>query len=165
MKKLDSLYEYLLATKLYRKKQCFSWVEDPKVIPCSDTTSVAGGTPGIVIARIQYQAIIDIEKFDHNGVNVEMLIAHVSSWLQENDDEFTDEHNTVFDTDIEDTDYATISITIQFEEGIELIEDAGGTITFNGKQWSVANAIIHIAEEGDVFRDEDEASEVENAGA
>lgn len=148
MKQLAAITSFLLDLDLVAAEQIESWVENPQMVPAG-TVRIA---TGIVIYRQTYTAVIAIERFPHKRHPVELLFAHISAWLIDNDGDRFDDEDAKITTDVEimDDNTADIEISIDFIEEVGMIEDALGTIMLSGKKYKLADIEIYYAETGEV---------------
>jgi hypothetical protein len=148
MKQLAAITEFLLGLNLVAAEQIDSWVEDPEIVPAGTVTT----RDALVIYRQNYTAVIAIERYPHRVHPAELLFAHISAWLIEHDGDRFDNQDAKITTDVEimDDDTADITISIDFSEEVEVVQDPGGPIYLNGFHWRLADADIHYALTGDV---------------
>lgn len=139
--KLKAITQYLLDKGVSSSEQFDSVIENARL----DLSSVNQGN-GMVIGYFIYDATIFIERFSNEPA---LLFAHVSSWLQTNDDnrESLELEDPTIDIDNPTTKTADVEINIPFSEEISLIQDDNGDIDFNGTTWSIAPVPVDIANE------------------
>jgi hypothetical protein len=148
MKKLAAITEFLLGLDLVAAEQIDSWVENPQIVPAGTVKT----NDSLVIYRQTYTAVIIVERFPHRVHPAELLFAHISAWLMDNDGERFDNQDAKITTDVEimDDGTADIEISIDFIEEVEIVQDSGGPIYLNGFHWRLAEAVIDYALTGDV---------------
>jgi len=146
MIKLGQLHAFLINLDLVAAEQIDSWVENPKVIPSGKKLSA----DGIVLFRQEYDAVFSIERYPHKKHDVNVLFGQLCAWLMENDGDRDDIPEPITDVDIHDNNTADIEINISFEEDVQAIEDVNGPISLNGKTYSLGDAVVDIADEGEV---------------
>lgn len=138
MQKIKALHQFIVDLNLVAAEQVDSFVDDPKITPCCRP----GENPGeLIVAEKDYTATFNIERYPQklDGVTEaeDALFAQISTWLIEQDSERLD--SAIFDIIVEDLDASTVNLEfgIQFHELIVATEDAGGTIQYNGTQYSL----------------------------
>jgi hypothetical protein len=149
MKKLKDITDFLLQLNLFASEQLESWAEDAELV--YDGSTVSGNDGGIVLYRQEYTAQIVIERFDHQQFAAELLFAHVVAWLIDHDPyPHNEDRKPEFDIDILDNRKADITISIEFDEKVEILPDVDGPIVLQDQSWKLAPSVIDYAEEGDV---------------
>lgn len=101
---------------------------------------------GLEIGRFKYDAVISIERcLASLGP---LLLAGLIVWLAENDPDRDSLALSDPDVDVtlEDEQTVSVQITVEFDEGIFIVEDPDGPITGDGKQWRVDDVPIDLAE-------------------
>lgn len=146
MIKLEQLTAYLLNLNLVAAEQVDSWVEDPQIVPAAKDL----GQGSMVLYRQVYDAVIYIERFNHQKHPAELLFGCVCAWLMQNDTERDEIAAPRTDVEILDDGTADIEITISFEEDVIAVLDPAGQIEFGGDRYRLAEPIIFYAEEGDL---------------
>jgi hypothetical protein len=148
MKQLAAITEFLIGLDLVAAEQIDSWVEDPQIVPAGTIRT----NDALVIYRQTYTAVIAIERFPHRVHPAELLFAQISAWLIEHDGNRFDNQDAKLTTDVEimDDDTADITVSIDFSEEVEIVQDPGGPIYLNGFHWRLADAVINYAVTGDV---------------
>ena len=147
MIKLGILHQFLINLDLVAAENIDSWVENPKIVPSGKNLS----HDSIILFRQEYDAVFSIERFPHQKTDVNYLFGKLCAWLMENDGDRDDIPEPITDVDILDNGTADIEITISFTEDVEAIEDPAGTIVFNGKTYKLADAVVDVAEAGEVM--------------
>lgn len=149
MKKLSDITQFLIQLNLVAVEQIESWAEDARLIYNGSIRSNADN--GVALFRQEYTAQIIIERYDHKQHPAELLFAHIVAWLSTFDPTPFDESRVPeFDIDILDNDLADISISIDFDETVEIVPDAAGDIEFNGQRWRLSDSVVNYALTGDV---------------
>lgn len=146
MIKLQQLTAYVLNLNLVAAEQIDSWVENPQIVPSGK--SMGQGT--VVLYRQTYDAVIYIERFNHQKHPVEQLFGCVAAWLMQNDEDRDEIATPRTDVEILDDGLADIEISISFEEDVIAVLDPAGPIEFGGDRYRLAGPIIKYAEEGDL---------------
>lgn len=148
MKQIAAITTFLINLDLVAAEQIDSWVEDPQIVPAGTVKT----NDAVVIYRQTYTALIAIERWPHKAHPIELLFAHISAWLIDNDGDRFDDKDAKITTDVEimDDDTADIEIGIDFIEEVEIVMDPDGAIFLNGFHWRLAEAEIGYAETGDV---------------
>lgn len=148
MKQLAAITQFLIGLDLVAAEQIDSWVENPQIVPAASVKSAGV----LVIYRQTYTAVLAIERYPHRRIPAELLFAQISAWLIEHDSERFDNEEAKISTDVEimDDETADIEIGIDFIEEVEIVEDAGGPISLDGKRWRLAEGTINYALTGDV---------------
>ena len=146
MKQLLALSEYLVGLDIFDANDFDSWVDNPNM----ETSGKDLGNGGIVVCWHSYDAVFYIAKYLHKKHSAQTLYAHVATWLMQNDTERWDQKNAAigFDVQIIDRFAVEITITIDFAESIEAVQDDNGPIYYDGKFWRVDDAETLIAEYG-----------------
>lgn len=146
MIKLQQITKHLLSLNLVAAEQIDSWVENPQIIPSAK--SLGQGT--VVLYRQTYDAVIYIERFNHQAHPAELLFGCVCAWLMENDDDRDEIAAPRTDVEILDDNLADIEITISFEEDVIAVLDPAGLIELGGERYRLAGPVINYAESGDL---------------
>lgn len=148
MVKLQQLTEFLLNLNLVAAEQIDSWVENPRMVPRGKVVSEGQ----LVLFTQTYDAIFAIERYPHKRHSAELLFAHVSAWLIENDSERAQLglSNPQTDVDVLDDKTADIELTIAFEEDITAVLDEDGPISYMGGQYKLADVAIDYVNEADM---------------
>lgn len=147
MKKLNAIVEFITNLDLVAAEQIY---------PAANVQITPAGTvrtaTGVVIHRQSYTATIEIDNYPHKRHPTELLFAHISAWLIDNDGERFDNKDADITTNVEilDDDTADIAISIDFIDEVEIVEDADGPIALAGKTYKLAAIDIDYAEEGEV---------------
>lgn len=148
MKQLAAITAFIVGLDLIAAEQIESWVENPQIVPAGTVKT----RDGVVIYRQTYTAVIAIERYPHKRCPAELLFAHISAWLIDNDGDRFDDKDAKITTDVEimEDDTADIEISIDFIEEIEIVKDPGGPIRLNGDRWRLADVPIDYALTGEV---------------
>lgn len=129
-----------------------AWMQDGTI----KLTPKSGGT-GLQLARLEYQAVFQIEDLPFHELDPALVLATVAAWLQDFDTER--ERFELPDPEylVEPIDEGTadLAITVQFSEPLYLLPDALGPITYSGQRYSVAPYEIWVAETGQLWVNED----------
>lgn len=131
--KLTGITQHLLNANLVAVEQLDSWMEDGRL----ETTSKSLGNSGVRVCRLEYDAVINIERY---GKAPALIFALVTTWLMEHDE---DRHSLRLpepqvEVQVIDNDLADIEITIRFSEDVDLLADDNGLISYLGTKYSVA---------------------------
>lgn len=135
MIKLANLHSFLQDLNLVPAEQIYSTADDIKIIPSGRLTSTAGE---IVIAEKHYTAVYTIERYKDRVLSEDLIIAHLSAWLLDNDTDRTESITFDLIADKEDHDCSTLEFSIPFVELVTLVEDVDGPITHDGTTYSLA---------------------------
>ena len=146
MLKLQQITDFLVQLNLVAAEQIDSWVENPQMIPSGEDS----GAGGVLLYRQTYDAVISIERFPHQHHPVELLFAHISVWLMNNDSERDEIATPQTEVDVLDDSTADIEISISFEEELYGIEDPAGTIELFGTRYRLDSQLVNYAETGEV---------------
>lgn len=139
MKRLTALARYLLH-KTHSPRELFEVFTD------RGTTELLLNDRGngLELGRIQYTGIITIENYPYDAY---ALLAHVITWLADNDPERQqlrlDELS--FDIEMNNENTVNVELMIDFDEPLELIEDSAGTIELGGTRYRIEAVDIDIA--------------------
>ena len=101
---------------------------------------------GLEIGRFKYDAVISIERCPARLAS--LLLSVLLVWLATNDPDrdLRDLPDPDVDVALEDEQTVSVEISVQFDEGLAIVEDATGPIVWNGKRWQVDDVGIDIAE-------------------
>lgn len=146
MIKLQQLTAYLLNLNLVAAEQLDSWVENPQIIPSGKDL----GQGSIVLYHQTYDAVIYIERFNHQKHPAELLFGCVCAWLMQHDADRDEIAAPRTDVEILDNGSADIEISISFEEDVIAVKDPAGHIEFGEDHYRLAGPIINYAESGDL---------------
>ena len=147
MKYIKDITAFITNLNLVAAENIDAWVEDPKVEPRAKDM----GQDSILLYRQTYNAVISIERFPHKKTPVELLFGHVAAWLMNADlPEHDDLPVTSNDVDVLDAESADIELTFEFIEDVYAVVDPDGPISLNGQQYRLDDAVINVAEEGEV---------------
>lgn len=148
MKQIAAITAFLTGLDLVAAENIDAWVENPQI----EAAGSMRGANSVLLFRQKYDAVISIERFPHKVHPVELLFAHLTTWLMDNDGERSDGSEAVIqnEVDVLDDSTADIVLTIDFIEDVTAIEDAAGPIALAGKTYKLADADIWYAETGGV---------------
>lgn len=148
MIKLQQITAFLIGLDLVAAENIDTWVENPRIVPWGK--EITDGQ--MVLFRQTYDAVLSFERWPHSRHPAELLFAHVSVWLLENDEERFEKELAmpVTDVDILDTKTANVDITITFEEDITAVLDENGPITFGGQRYRLDDAVISYVKEAEL---------------
>lgn len=143
MKQLARITQFVTCLNLVAAEQIDSWIDKLKIAP----SATSKGIGGAVIYRQSYSISLFIERYPHKVHSAELLFAHISGWLIDNDGERFDQKDADIEVEIDilDDETADIMISIDFIEEVGITEDPGGDIRFNGKYWRIAEPVINYA--------------------
>lgn len=161
MKQLAAITAFITSLNLVAAEQVDGWVENPQIVP----VATSKGVGGLILYRQTYTAVLVIERYPHKRHPAELIFAHVTAWLIDNDGERFDEEAAKITTDVDilDDETADITISIDFVEEVGIVADPAGPITYGGKRWRLGEPVIHYALEGDVHDPVDAVLELEVA--
>ena len=131
--KLTAITARLLAADLAAPEQIDSWMEDGRL----ETRSKSLGNGGVRVCRMEYDAVIRIERYSKPPA---LIFALITTWLMEHDDERhrLDLPDPQVEVDVIDDDRADVEITIRFSEEVDLVQDDSGQIPYLGNTYSVS---------------------------
>lgn len=133
MHKLGALTLFLLNLDLFAAENMESFVDDLTVIPAGRP-----GTAGqIVVCEMDYTAVFYIERYPHQANPAEILIAQISAWLLQNDQDRTAGYNFPVTVDVLDASTADLELRIPFHEIVTASAQTGGELTFNNLAYSI----------------------------
>lgn len=143
MKQLAAITSFLVGLNLVSAEQIESWADKINILPAGTDKGVGG----VVICRNAYTATIFIERYPHKTHRAELLFAHVSAWLMDNDSDRLDQKDAGIETEVDilDDETADIMLSIDFIEEIGIVPDSGGDICFNGRYWRLGEPVINYA--------------------
>ena len=152
-RQLNNLTAYLVSLDLVAPEQIDSWTDNFKLEPSGKATSRGG----FIAYRQTYDAVITIERWPHKHWPAELLFAHITTWLMDNDGNRPDKQDAAVSVDIEVLDEFTADIVlgVTFCEAVEIMPDTDGTIFLNNSLFRLANVAIDYAESGEVVSDAD----------
>ena len=148
MVKLQQITAFLVGLNLVAAENIDTWVENPRIVPWGK--EITDGQ--MVLFRQTYDAVLSFERWPHARHPAELLFAHVSVWLLENDEDRFEKELAmpVTDVDILDAKTADVDITITFEEDITAVIDENGPITFGGQRYRLDDAVISYVKEAEM---------------
>ena len=141
MNKLSSLTAYIESFPGIARDRMEAFADLGKLIP---TGRDMGN--GFEIGRFKYDAVISVYRCPASIAP--LLLSAIIVWLGVNDPDRDKLELSDPDVDVtlEDEQTVFVQITVEFVETLELVEDAAGLITWNGKTWGVDAVDIDIAE-------------------
>ena len=127
MTKISQLHQFILNLNLFAAEQMDSFIDDLTVTPACRPTSIAGE---LLIAEKDYTATFFIERYPHGLVSADQLIAHICTWLIENDPNRL--KPVIFDivVDVLDSATANLEFRVVFYEQILATETPGGSLQY-----------------------------------
>lgn len=142
MKQLTALRKHLVESGLFNQEDLDTWTED---IGIKGRGKVDGER--VLLHEISYRAVFVIETYAYKKHPIELLLTTVITWLMENDDRSElDDSDPSVSPDVLDDDTASLELTINFEEDVYIVPDENGPILFKGKNWSLGDGEIDVAE-------------------
>lgn len=133
MTKISALTVFLLNLDLFAAENMESFVDDLTVIPAGRP-----GTAGqIVVCEMDYTAVFYIERYPHRANPAEILIAQISAWLLQNDQDRTAGYTFPVTVDVLDASTADLELRIPFHEIVTASAQPGGALTFNNLAYSI----------------------------
>ena len=147
MKKMlyQQLTDFLLAKlpESYRQN-LYSWMEDGKLINEGGNVTQTG----IVIAHIEYDAVLFFENLPFRKINPYKILAMIQIWLNENEylRNVMDEYIAPFDIEVIDENSAEFSLTIKFREPITAELDSNGDLEIDGDKYRFDDIDVNVAE-------------------
>ncbi|MET4706724.1 phage tail protein [Endozoicomonas lisbonensis] len=146
--KLKSLTCYLISKKQCRQEDLDSWVDHCRIIPES---SVEGEYCQLHLNLTT--CTLFIEEFSGNATE---LVAHVSAWLQDNDDPNDRQRFGLTDPEMDITMLDSsgkkwdVDISLQFLEPVLVQEDPNGSIEWDSTRWSlIEEPVVDVATEAE----------------
>lgn len=141
MKQLQKLSKFLLSISGVAREQLQGFADSGDLI-------LTGKDLGncMELGRLKYDAVFWIERF-HGDAN--LLLAHVTAWLEQNDPERQDLNlpDPEVDVSLLDRHTANVEFSIHFEESLIIVPDPDGPISYNGRSWKLDDIDIDVAEE------------------
>lgn len=149
MRKLQALVAFLCQQTGIRREQVHAFVDQGVNRPTGKDLG-----HGVEIGRFRYDAVLQCERVPVECS--ELLLSLIISWLSDNDPERESFELSDPDVDVTINDMRTcdVDITVEFDEGLQIVPDPTGSIPFNGMMWRVANVPVDVAEALDDFSGE-----------
>ncbi|MGB3224541.1 MAG: phage tail protein [Desulforhopalus sp.] len=141
MEKLSLLAKHIESLPGITRDQMEAFADLGKLIPTGKDLG-----HGLEIGRFKYDAVISIERCP--AVIASLLLSSLLIWLDTNDPN-RDRYNLAdpdIDITIEDEQTVFVQITIEFAEGLAIVEDPNGPLLYSGTRWKVASVGIDVAE-------------------
>jgi len=132
MKKIAELHSYLLTLDLFAAEQMNSEVDDLIITP----TYYPDGA-NMFVCEQSYTAMFFIERYAHAKVSADVLFAHISRWLMENDTGSTAPLPFGVVVDVLDHNTANLEFGISFNENISAVADVDGPLLINGVRYAL----------------------------
>ena len=145
--KLQDLTDYLIGLKFVPRENLESWVDLCTVIPASVNMGKY-----YELCRLHHRCTLLIERYTGDS---RLITAWIAAWLKDHDSDRDNDRLPDPDIDIEALDASgtqwDVDVSIEFIEPVLIHpDDANGTITWNGSQWSLIDQpVIDTAEELD----------------
>ena len=142
MNGLQLLTAFLLSLELFAAENLDSYAENIQLLPSGKSEG-----KGIVLAWLEYDATINIERFSKNA---DVLMAHLVLWVMASEHVDSNELPRL-DIELLDDHLVDIELTVRFSETINLVPDANGPFLIDGENWQLIEQVpIDVAESGDV---------------
>ncbi|WP_432745778.1 phage tail protein [Methylobacter sp. G7] len=132
MKKIADLHSYLLSLDVFAAEQLNSEVDDLTITPAYYPDGA-----NVVVCEQSYTAMFFIERYAHAKVSTDVLFAHISRWLMENDTGSTAPLPFTVIVDVLDHKTANLEFGIRFNENITAVADVNGTLLINGVKYAL----------------------------
>lgn len=134
--KMQALAQYLLAQKLFGSEQFDYWMENGTSEPAAKKEG-----NGLLLCRFRYDAVFSIERYSQDA---DLFLVLLNVWLMENDCKRDDLELPAPSVEVNPLDDFTVDLEIKitFDEGITVLPDDNGLITYKGNRYSVAPAVI-----------------------
>ncbi len=132
MKKIAELHSYLLTLDLFAAEQLFSEVDDLTITPAYYPDG-----DNVIVCEQSYTAMFFIERYAHAKVSADVLFAHISRWLMENDTGSTAPLPFSVIVDVLDHKTANLEFGIPFNENISAVADVEGALLINSVRYAL----------------------------
>lgn len=141
MKLLQALSTHLLKASRLKRENFYTFADKGEL---TATGKDLGN--GIELARIKYDAVINIERYPGDAFEI---MALAMGWLSEHDTERGDLElaDPEINVELNDRKTADIELVVEFDEPIQLIPDPQGAITAYGQRWRVDTVPVDVAED------------------
>ncbi len=140
MKKIQALHQFILGLNLVAADDVDSYVDKLTLTPSGRPDSV--NMTDRVLADTRYTATFYLSGYPFNRHPIERLIAQLSAWLLDYDDERKESAELSITVDVLDehgnvADVANLEFDVVFDERVVITPDDGGDIAFNGMNYSL----------------------------
>lgn len=139
--KLRALHAHIVAQDFVMPESLDSWMEDGAIKPTNTRLS----PDQYVVARLEYDAVFLFDRFTGSAA---LLIAIISAWLMDYDD-----NRDVFklpppdiDVDMIDDKTAQVEIRVRFLEQISMTRSATGKVLMAGERWDVSGFSFDVVD-------------------
>ena len=124
-----------------------SWMENGTIQLCPKDQG-----QGVDVGRLQYDAVIYIERLPFRETDPATVLAIVAGWLQDHDDEREglELPDPTYAVTPDDDNTADLEITVTFSEPLRLLPDVNGPVRYDGQRYTVAPYEIWVAEHGEL---------------
>lgn len=141
MQLLNGLAKYILSLPGIGRDQMEAFADLGKLNPSGKDLG-----HGFEIGRFKYDAVISIEQCPARLAP--LLLAGLIIWLSENDPdrEQLDLSDPDVDVTLEGEQTVSVQITVEFDEGLCIVEDSEGHIAWDGKKWRVDDVPVDVAD-------------------
>jgi hypothetical protein len=141
MEKLKQLAKHIESLPGIARDQMEAFADLGKLVP---TGRDLGN--GLEVGRFRYDAVISIERCPARIAA--LLLSSLLVWLAVNDPdrELHELADPDIDVTLEDEQTVFVQLTVEFNEALAIVEDPAGLIAYDGRQWSVAEVPIDVAE-------------------
>jgi len=140
MKKMQALTAFLVETLNIPREHLSVWADRIRKTPVSKDLG-----HGVEIARLRYDMVFQVERLPESDSHD--FLALVMAWLCDHDAEREDQ--ALVDPEVtvllNDEDTADVDLSVEFDEGLQIVPDENGTIPYQGKKWRVADVPIDVA--------------------
>lgn len=139
--KLRALHAHIAQQNLVMPETFDSWMEDGTIKPTNTRVS-----PDVYcVARLEYDAVFLFDRFTNSPA---LLIAIISAWLMDHDDN-RDTYKLPqpdIDVDMIDDKTAQVEIRVRFLESVHMTKSATGKIEMGGERWDVSGASFDVVD-------------------
>lgn len=153
MSLLESLTQFITSNMPERAMDGFeSLMDEVRFVPAARDL----GAGQYRLAIMQYTATLAWERFPYRICPPQIVMALLLAWYQNAGAAAMDDINVGWempdmDVEIIDDKTAIVVVTAQMAEPLDLVEDAGGPIPFDGRRWAPADAEVWTAEQARLF--------------
>lgn len=126
-----------------------SWIDRAELLPYGRNIT----QNGIELMQIQYDTTFYFDELPFKKIQPLALMAHIQSWLYEQDTtrEEQDLANPEMTIELLDDNTAIVEFTLSFNESIYAIESETGDLMLNNKKYALGNIEIYTAHEFEII--------------
>ncbi|MDP8173675.1 phage tail protein [Pasteurella skyensis] len=144
------LTDYLISVlpKAYQNN-FYSWIDSAEMLNEGRNVTV----DYIELMHLQYDTTFYFEDLPFRQIKPVEIMAHIQTWLYENDPERyqLELANPQCTIELIDDKVATVEFSISFQEKITAQESENGDLTLNGKKYQLGNVEIYYAKEFEII--------------